>query len=82
MSNISIKRVNIVKVTILFGEGGGTFSDGKATTLINDYRCRYVLESLVKHGAQSEILYINKPHVGTDIVQEHERRDYFFRWSN
>ncbi|MFA7051250.1 MAG: hypothetical protein WC189_04095 [Bacilli bacterium] len=56
--------------TILFGEGGaGTFSDGKLTTLINDYRCRYVLESLVKHGAQSEILYINKPHVGTDILK-------------
>jgi len=56
--------------TILFGEdGAGTFSDGKLTTLINDYRCRYVLESLVKHGAQSEILYINKPHVGTDILK-------------
>lgn len=50
--------------TILFGEGGaGTFSDGKLTTLINDIRCRYVLESLVSHGAQQEILYINKPHV-------------------
>ena len=56
--------------TILFGEGGaGTFSDGKLTTLINDHRCRYVLESLVKHGAQPEILYINKPHVGTDILK-------------
>ena len=56
--------------TILFGEGGaGTFSDGKLTTLIHDLRCRYVLESLVKHGAQEEILYINKPHVGTDILR-------------
>lgn len=56
--------------TILFGEGGaGTFSDGKLTTLINDIRCRYVLESLVMHGAQPEILYINKPHVGTDILK-------------
>ena len=56
--------------TILFGEGGaGTFSDGKLTTLIHDHRCRYVLESLVKHGAQPEILYINKPHVGTDILK-------------
>ncbi|HPG43153.1 MAG TPA: hypothetical protein PLJ98_05020 [Acholeplasmataceae bacterium] len=56
--------------TILFGEGGaGTFSDGKLTTLINDIRCRYVLESLVTHGAQPEILYINKPHVGTDILK-------------
>lgn len=56
--------------TILFGEGGaGTFSDGKLTTLINDLRCRYVLESLVNHGAQPEILYINKPHVGTDVLK-------------
>lgn len=56
--------------TILFGEGGaGTFSDGKLTTLISDLRCRLVLESLVKAGAQKEILYINKPHVGTDVLR-------------
>ena len=56
--------------TILFGEGGaGTFSDGKLTTLISDLRCRIVLESLVQAGAQPEILYINKPHVGTDILR-------------
>ncbi|HBG32252.1 MAG: hypothetical protein A2084_03450 [Tenericutes bacterium GWC2_39_45] len=56
--------------TILFGEGGaGTFSDGKLTTLISDLRCRFVLQSLVKGGAQHEILYINKPHVGTDVLR-------------
>lgn len=56
--------------TILFGEGGaGTFSDGKLTTLISDFRCRYVLESLVKGGADEEILYRNKPHVGTDVLR-------------
>ena len=56
--------------TILFGEGGaGTFSDGKLTTLISDLRCRLVLESLVQAGAQKEILYINKPHVGTDVLR-------------
>lgn len=56
--------------TILFGEGGaGTFSDGKLTTLVNDLRSRYVLEALVKHGADPAILYINKPHVGTDILK-------------
>jgi len=56
--------------TILYGEGGaGTFSDGKLTTLINDLRSRYVLEALVKHGADPAILYINKPHVGTDILK-------------
>ena len=58
------------QATILFGEGGaGTFSDGKLTTLINDLRSRYVLEALVKHGADPAILYINKPHVGTDILK-------------
>ena len=56
--------------TIQFGEGGaGTFSDGKLTTLINDFRCKYVLEALVKHGAQKEILYFSKPHVGTDVLK-------------
>lgn len=56
--------------TILFGEGGaGTFSDGKLTTLINDLRCQYVLEALHQHGADEEILYMSKPHVGTDILK-------------
>jgi len=56
--------------TILFGEGGaGTFSDGKLYTLINDLRCRTVLEILVQHGASPEILYLNKPHVGTDVLR-------------
>jgi len=53
--------------SILFGEGGaGTYSDGKLTTLVNDIRSRLVLETLVEAGADSEILYINKPHIGTD----------------
>ncbi|MFZ5647087.1 MAG: NAD(P)/FAD-dependent oxidoreductase [Bacillota bacterium] len=56
---------------VQFGEGGaGTFSDGKLTTLIRDKRCRKVLEELVLAGAPEEIMYINKPHVGTDILKE------------
>ena len=56
--------------TILFGEGGaGTFSDGKLTTLINDLRCRLVLETLVNAGAPKDIMYVNRPHVGTDILK-------------
>jgi uncharacterized protein len=56
--------------SILFGEGGaGTFSDGKLTTLINDNRCDYVLNTLVNAGADKEILYINKPHIGTDVLK-------------
>ncbi len=56
--------------SILFGEGGaGTYSDGKLTTMISDLRCRYVLDTLVNAGAAKEILYINKPHVGTDKLR-------------
>lgn len=54
---------------VQFGEGGaGTFSDGKLTTLIRDPRCRKVLDEFVKAGAPGEILYLNKPHVGTDLL--------------
>jgi len=56
---------------VQFGEGGaGTFSDGKLNTSVKDPfgRNRYVLETLVKAGAAEEILYLNKPHVGTDIL--------------
>lgn len=52
---------------VQFGEGGaGTFSDGKLTTGINDIRIRKVLEEFCSHGAPEEILYLAKPHVGTD----------------
>ncbi len=50
-----------------FGEGGaGTFSDGKLTTLIHDPRCCKVLEEFVAAGAPADILYLNKPHLGSD----------------
>jgi len=56
---------------VQFGEGGaGTYSDGKLTTLIRDSRCRKVLEEMVSAGAPKEILYKNKPHVGTDRIRQ------------
>lgn len=56
---------------VQFGEGGaGTFSDGKLTTGINDYRIRAVLEEFVENGAPSEILYLAKPHIGTDNLSK------------
>lgn len=56
---------------VQFGEGGaGTFSDGKLTTLINDNRCRSVLEAFIEAGAPEEILYMSKPHIGTDLLRE------------
>ncbi len=52
---------------VQFGEGGaGTFSDGKLTTGTNDPRNRHVLETFVSCGAPPEILYLHKPHIGTD----------------
>ena len=55
---------------VQFGEGGaGTFSDGKLTTQIKNTRCRKVLEEFVKAGATEDILYKQKPHVGTDILR-------------
>jgi len=55
---------------VQFGEGGaGTFSDGKLTTRIQDRRISHVLETFVKHGAPSEIQYLAKPHIGTDILK-------------
>ena len=56
---------------VQFGEGGaGTFSDGKLTTLINDPRCKKVLREFVAAGAPQDILYVNKPHIGTDLLRE------------
>lgn len=55
---------------IQFGEGGaGTFSDGKLSTGINDKRVRFVLERLVEFGAPEDILYLSKPHIGTDRLR-------------
>lgn len=56
---------------VQFGEGGaGTFSDGKLNTLVKDKegRNRFVLETFVKFGAPEDILYEQKPHIGTDIL--------------
>lgn len=52
---------------VQFGEGGaGTFSDGKLTSGINSPYCKKVLESFVEFGAPEQILYLTKPHIGTD----------------
>ncbi len=58
---------------VQFGEGGaGTFSDGKLNTLVNDkfFRGKKILETFVKYGAPKDILYLQKPHVGTDILRQ------------
>lgn len=56
---------------VQFGEGGaGTFSDGKLTTGIKDPRIHKILSEFVSAGAPEEILYKNKPHIGTDLLRD------------
>ena len=57
---------------VQFGEGGaGTFSDGKLNTLVKDklFRGKKVFEIFVECGAPKEIMYEQKPHVGTDLLR-------------
>lgn len=67
------------RTNVQFGEGGaGTFSDGKLNTGVSNPRISWILEQLVAAGAQEEILFDAKPHVGTDmllkVVQNIRRR--------
>ena len=58
---------------VQFGEGGaGTFSDGKLNTQVKDPsgRNREVLTRFVQAGAPEEILYEQKPHLGTDALEK------------
>ena len=57
---------------VQFGEGGaGTFSDGKLNTMVKDASNRHhlVLETFASFGAPSDILYLGKPHIGTDKLR-------------
>ena len=56
---------------VQFGEGGaGAFSDGKLKTGFKDFRKMKVLNELVEAGAPAEIMYLSKPHIGTDRLNE------------
>ena len=62
-------RILDCDTNIQFGAGGaGTFSDGKLVTRVNDSMSTYVLKRFVEFGAPSEILYLAKPHIGTDVL--------------
>ena len=66
------KQLN-TESNVQFGEGGaGTFSDGKLNTGVKDKwgRNKEVLKTFVKYGAPEEILYWNKPHIGTDLLRD------------
>ncbi|MDR2940179.1 MAG: FAD-dependent monooxygenase [Clostridiales bacterium] len=55
---------------VQFGEGGaGSFSDGKLTTGVNDFRAKKILDEFIFAGAPEEIGYLSKPHIGTDNLK-------------
>jgi len=56
---------------VQFGEGGaGTFSDGKLNTNLNNLYCKKILNEFVHFGAPQEILYLSKPHIGSDNLKK------------
>lgn len=56
---------------VQFGEGGaGTFSDGKLNTQTHDSLNKKVLETFAKFGAPEEIVWLNKPHIGSDNLKK------------
>lgn len=63
-------RVLDPEANMLFGEGGaGTFSDGKLATGIKDGLIRRVLAEFRDAGAGDDIMYLAKPHIGTDVLR-------------
>ncbi len=67
---ITNRRLN-TNSNVQFGEGGaGAFSDGKLTTNVNSKYNKAVLETFVKFGAPKQILYLSKPHIGTDNLRK------------
>ncbi len=66
---LQMRQLN-VESNVCFGEGGaGTFSDGKLTSRSKDRRQREIFEVLVQYGADPSILYEQRPHLGTDVMQ-------------
>lgn len=56
---------------VQFGEGGaGTFSDGKLTSRSKSPYGRKVLEIFADFGANADILWKQRPHIGTDVLRE------------
>lgn len=58
------------RANVQFGEGGaGTFSDGKLTARNGDLHMGEILETFIWAGAPEEIRYLQKPHIGTDLLR-------------
>ncbi len=63
-------RILNTETNVQFGEGGaGTFSDGKLNTQTHSPQNRKVLETFVRFGAPEEILFLQKPHIGSDKLK-------------
>jgi uncharacterized FAD-dependent dehydrogenase len=55
---------------VQFGEGGaGFYSDGKLGTRVSSPYIQDVYRVFIQFGAKSDILYENKPHLGTDKLK-------------
>ena len=64
---------------VQFGLGGaGTFSDGKLMSRIKSPYTRQVARKFIQFGASPDILYLGKPHLGTDRLRKivAEMRDH------
>jgi len=71
IENLWHNRILNENSNVQFGEGGaGTFSDGKLTARNQNFFSCQVLQTLVRFGAPPEILYQQKPHIGTDKLRE------------
>lgn len=70
VNDFMINRNLSENTNIQFGEGGaGAFSDGKLNTQIKSPFKEMILRIFFEFGAPEEILYNNKPHIGTDKLR-------------
>jgi hypothetical protein len=69
VSNLKKSGILNPESNILFGEGGaGTYSDGKLTARTHKPGTDWFFKRIIECGADEEILYDAKPHIGTDIL--------------
>lgn len=67
--NLEKQGILNTESNVLFGEGGaGTYSDGKLTARTKSAESIWFFRELVWHGASSDILYLAKPHIGSDLL--------------
>ncbi|MCL1911834.1 MAG: FAD-binding protein [Leptospirales bacterium] len=65
------KGVLSTESNVLFGEGGaGFYSDGKLTARTRSVESEWLFHTLVECGAAPDIVYLAKPHIGTDRLKE------------